>query len=363
MTFSPKFEISPTLSKFLMDIEASRQAVSSLPVTLHVLTSLRESARLKATHYSTQIEGNRLTQEQVGEVLQGGTFPNRERDEQEVRNYYLALGYLDRLIKEADPVISEKKVKTLHGLVMAGKEKPTPYRDGQNVIKDSSSGGIVYMPPEAADVPVLMKDLFTWINSEQKEEMLPVPITAAIAHYQFATIHPYYDGNGRTARLLTNIILHKSGYGLKGIYSLEEYYARDLQAYYDALSIGESHNYYSGRAEADISKWVEYFCRGMAEAFANVRAKVSEAVHQGGKSSDHTGLFRELDHRQKEILSLFKNSKFVTTKEIANLLRIHKRSALNLCKHWVEGRFLIQHGTSNKTRRYELAEKWLEVLL
>ncbi len=363
MSFSPKFEISPTLSKCLMDIEASRQAVSTMPFTLHVLTSLRKSARLNATHYSTQIEGNRLTQEQVGEVLQGGAFPNRERDEQEVRNYYLALGYLDRLIKEADLIISEKKVKTLHGLVMVGKEKPTHYRDGQNVIKDSSSGSIVYMPPEAGDVPVLMHDLFSWINRGEKEEALPVPISAAIAHYQFATIHPYYDGNGRTARLLTNLVLHISGYGLKGIYSLEEYYARDLQAYYDALSIGESHNYYSGRADADISKWVEYFCGGMSESFANVRVKASEAAHQDEKGSDHKALLRELDQRQKEVLSLFKESRFVRTKAIADLLHIHKRSALNLCKLWVEERFLIQHGTSNKTRRYELAEKWLELIL
>ena len=77
-----------------MDIEASRQAVSTLSITLDVLTSLRKSARLTSTHYSTQIEGNRLTQQQVEEVLHGGTFPNRERDESEVKNYYLALDYV-----------------------------------------------------------------------------------------------------------------------------------------------------------------------------------------------------------------------------------------------------------------------------
>ena len=104
---------------------------------------------------------------------------------------------------------------------MEGKKRPTSYRDGQNVIKDSGSGSIVYMPPEAKDVPGFMVDLITWINEEVSKAELPVPIIAAIAHYQFATIHPYYDGNGRTARLLTNLVLHKSGYGLKGIYLLK----------------------------------------------------------------------------------------------------------------------------------------------
>jgi Fic family protein len=67
--------------------------------------------------------------------------------------------------------------------------------------------------------------------------------------------HPYYDGDGRTARL----ILHLGGYDLKGLYSLEEYYARNLGAYYEAISIGDSHNYYMGRTETDITNWVEYF--------------------------------------------------------------------------------------------------------
>ncbi len=73
-------------------------------------------------------------------------------------------------------------------------------------------------------------------------------------------------------------------------------------------------------------------------------------------------LLRELDQRQKQVLSLFRESKFVKTKEIAALLHIHPRSALNLCKKWVEEKFLIQRGASNKTRKYELAEKWLELL-
>jgi hypothetical protein len=94
---------------------------------------------------------------------------------------------------------------------------------------------------------------------------------------QFATIHPYFDGNGRTARLLTTLILHLGSYDLKGLYSLEEYYARHLDAYYQAISIGPSHNYYMGRAAADITPWVEYFVEGMAVAFENVYQRMNEA--------------------------------------------------------------------------------------
>ncbi|MEE8060129.1 MAG: Fic family protein [Pseudomonadales bacterium] len=358
--FTPKFQITPTLTKVLMDIEASRQAVSSLPITVPVLTSLRESARLISTHYSTQIEGNRLTQEQVEDVLQGGTFPNRDRDEREVKHYYQALDFLDTLIKRKTTLIEEKAIQTLHGLVMDGKEKPTAYRDGQNVIRESGSGGIVYMPPEAKDVADFMHDLMAWINHEVDADELPVPLIAAIAHYQFATIHPYYDGNGRTARLLTNLVLHKSGYGLKGIYSLEEYYARNLQAYYKALTVGESHNYYFGRAEADITAWVTYFCEGMADSFANIRLKATEASK--GMKIDHSTLLRELNQRQKQVLSLFARSRYITTREIADLLKIHVRTALNLCNKWCDDEFIIRHGEAAKTRQYELADKWIELV-
>ena len=93
---------------------------------------------------------------------------------------------------------------------------------------------------------------------------------------------------------------------------MEEYYAQNLQAYYDALTIGESHNYYEGRAGAEITQWVNYFCAGMADAFAHVRVKATEV---SGKKRDHSRLLRELDQRQKQILPLFKNSRFVTTRE------------------------------------------------
>ena len=355
--FQPNFQISPKTSQALMDIEVSRQAVSTFPVSLQLLSSLQESARLTATHYSTQIEGNRLTEKEVAVVAKGGTFPNRKRDEAEVKNYFLALDFVDGLLQQNRPQLTVEMIQKIHGCVMEGKMNPTPYRDGQNVIRESGSGTIIYLPPEWKEVPQLMMELIDWVNLQLSENELPAPIIAGIAHYQFATIHPYYDGNGRTARLLTNLILHLSGYGLKGIYSLEEYYARNLQGYYAAISIGESHNYHMGREEADISNWVEYFCQGMADSFAKVRVQAQKLKEK----PDQTSLLRELNMRQKRILNSFRESRFLTTKEIAEYLGVSPRTALNLCHAWVEGGFLLQHG-ERRSRRYELAETWLELL-
>ncbi len=146
-------------------------------------------------------------------------IPGRERDDKEVLGYYSALDELEKLaIRKAK--VTEEVIKRLHALVMAGGKKaakPSPYRDGQNVIRDSRTNKIVYLPPEAKDVPHLMRDLVLWFNATEHAHF-PYPLLAGIAHYQFATIHPYYDGNGRTARLLTTLILHKGAYDLKGIY-------------------------------------------------------------------------------------------------------------------------------------------------
>lgn len=352
--FSPKYIISPKIAQFLMRIEAVKAAAAHLPVTPEVLASLRETARLTTTHYSTMIEGNRLSIDQIKEVLEfKGHFPGKERDEKEVKGYYAALSYAE---KASLKPLTEKIIQTIHALVIAGGKKsttPTPYRDGQNSIRDGRTGALVYLPPESHDVPGLMKAMVNWINTST---FLPFPIVAAIAHYQFATIHPYYDGNGRTARLLTTLLLHKKGYDLKGIYSLEEYYARNLNGYYKAISVGESHNYYLGRAEADITEWIEYFTEGMAQAFENVLEHMATAETKG--SSDQSHILRTLDPRQRKTLALFEQSKTITTQQICTLFEFRPRTGSQLCKKWIQEGFLEIVNPSNKARSYKLAEKY-----
>lgn len=354
--FNPVYIINPSIAKNLMRIEAAKQKVSMLPVTPRILASLRETAKLYTTHYSTMIEGNRLDPDQVKKVLTlKGHFPGRERDEHEVKGYYAALAQLEQYAAQ-NHAVTEKVIQTLHALVMSDgrtKVQPTPYRDGQNVIKDGSTGTIVYMPPESKDVQSLMRHLVAWIK---ESEELPSPVIAAIAHYQFATIHPYYDGNGRTARLLTTLILHLGGYDLKGLYSLEEYYAKNLLAYYRAISIGPSHNYYFGRVESDITGWIEYFIEGMAFAFEKVVTQMVDSQNKGEK--DHSALMRTLDPKQRKALTLFQNYEVITSNQIGELFGFQSRTNTALCKKWVEAGFLEIVDHSNKARKYRLAKPY-----
>jgi Fic family protein len=361
--FQPIYQITPAITDNLAKIEQLKKEIQNLPLTPTVLASLRETARLYTTHYSTMIEGNRLDPAEIEQILKhDGHFPGRERDEKEIMGYYVALKQVE-IWGQAQTLITAELIQTIHALVMSNgklKVQPTPYRDGQNVIRDGRTKAIVYMPPTATDVPELMQSLLLWM--QQTNTTIACPIQAAIAHYQFATIHPYYDGNGRTARLLTTLILHLGGYDLKGLYSLEEYYARNLPAYYAAISVGPSHNYYLGRAEADITDWIEYFIGGMTDAFEKVMQQMRIAKELG--ATDHADLLRQLDPQKRLVLSLFKNTEVISLEQISQCVGYQLDTTKQLCKQLVATGFLeLAESGHNKTQHsYKLAVLYRKLL-
>lgn len=293
------------------------------------------------------------------QVIAGrGGFPGRQRDEEEVRNFYLAVDKAEAIAALKRP-LKKQDIQLLHRLAFEGKSKPSPYRDGQNVIRNSADGNIVDLPPEATEVPALMQELIAWINNSIQEKSLPVPLIAALAHYQFATIHSYYDANGRTSRLLATIILHCCGYGPKGICSLEEYYAQNLRGDYDALSVGPNHNSHFERAEVDVSGFVQYFCKGMADAFNNIRAETVGSSVRG----DMGTLLRELCPLQRQKIGLFAKSQVVTAGELAESLGLGARQGRDLCAKWIEEGFLVIENASKKARSDRLAKRYEEVLV
>ena len=360
MTFwQPTYTITPATAAALMQVEADRTVVEQTPLPLAAREELRRRARIRSTHYSTRIEGNRLTLEEAGQVIEGKQFHGRERDVGEVRNYWNALLRVEEWATKG-VTLTEDLIKRLHALVENGvRAGPSPYRDGQNVIRDSASDAIVYMPPEAMDVPGLMAALVDWVNTAAKEG-IPIPLIAALVHYQFVTIHPYYDGNGRTARLLATFILHRRGYGLHGFFSLEEHHARDLEAYYQALAIHLHHNYYEGRAAADLTSWIEYFVRLLAEVFTAARKETLRSA-EDGITLEPEGL-RRLDPRARSVLALFTRMEQITSSEVAKTLGLSRRMAQVLLKNWVEEGWLEVANPSRRARAYRLNEHYRQFI-
>ncbi len=356
---SYQFTFTPAIVRYLQTIERVRATIRLTVLPPIIAEQLRFQAHVRSTHYSTRIEGNRLTLKETEEVIQQGRlFPGRERDVKEVERYYNALQQVEKWV-EGRQKVTETRIRKIHALLYTGRRaKPTPYRDGQNVIRETS-GEIIYMPPEADDVPLLMSELVRWIH--QAEPEFSMPVIAGIAHYQFVTIHPFFDGNGRTARTLTTWLLHHGGYDLGKFYSLEEFYANDLTGYYDALVTHSHHNYYFGRNEADITPWLAYFLKGMAVVFERVAAEVERQAR--GAGDDQTAeLLRPLDHRARRVLGLFSKQDFIQSSDVANLLGISTRQARDLLRDWVEQGWLEVADPSRRGRKYRLGGRYRKVV-
>ncbi len=353
-SWTPVFSITPKAAKGLMRIEAARAEVAHIPIPPPVEAELRRQARVRSTHFSTRIEGNRLTLDEAERAIRDdrAVFHGRERDVSEVRNYWNARLRVEEWA-EKGRTVTEELVRRLHALVEKGpRARPTPYRDGQNAIRDAASGALVYLPPEAKDVPGLMQGLVKWIESALGADV-PIPVIAGLAHYQFVTIHPYYDGNGRTARLLATFILHRYGYGLNGFLSVEEFYARDLAEYYAALVVHPHHNYYMGREAADLSGWLEYYAATLAQIFDAVATEARRLVAAGVQPEP--AFLRRLDRRARTVLALFARQEQIAAGDVAEALGLSDRMARVLLNAWIADGWLEMTDPSRKARTYGLS--------
>lgn len=284
---NPPYKITNTMASDLMKIQEAQTIVELLPLSAAALTELQKGAKEQTAILSTRIEGNTLSESEARRAVNEGSRTSSE--EQEVFNLMLALQKIQEWEHKHTP-ITEERIQELHAIIQAitGGRRPqrSEYRQEQNQVGRRNESGF-YLPPEWEDVPGLMEDLVAWINAPEQINLI-VPIRAGIFMYRFLTIHPYIDENGRTARMLATYIMRRGGLGLKGLFVLEQYYDRHLSAYYDNLHMGLHHNYYFGRNEADITRWLEFFIGGVAEVFHDT-AKIVK-----GKSLEYTSVEPEL---------------------------------------------------------------------
>ena len=282
-------------------------------------TRLRRQALLRNTHSSTAIEGNKLSLEQVETLSEGKDVIATSKDKQEVLNYIEAL--------EKFPTLTEKrKIKVpdmlnIHRIltkdVMSNTADSGAFRSrqvfvGKRVFEGTGFKEVVeYMPPKTEEVQGLIKEFLDWINIEKTWEINPV-LLAGIVHYEIARIHPFIDGNGRTARLLATLILYLSGFDHRRIFALDDYYDRDRQAYYAALKTAQASN-------GDITKWLEYFTSGVAYSVNEAKEtvlKVSSKRKNGQKNQI------ALTPKQMKIVEYININGKVTNKDLQGLFKI-----------------------------------------
>ncbi|MBA3602504.1 MAG: Fic family protein [Parachlamydiaceae bacterium] len=308
------YKITSKITKDLSRIEAVKERLAKNPLNPANIAYFQESNRFLSTYYSTMLEGNLLESEQMIAILKNEEhFKGYEHDELEVKGYYAALLQIDEWVKKGE-LINEKKILWLHALLMENEMhllKPNTYRPSQNLVYNGRTNSVAYVPPTAKEVPTLIKALIGWIHEAND---ICCPIVAGIAHFQLISIHPFCLGNGRVARLVATYILRQGKYDLEGMGSMEEFYATNLNAYFEAISMSPIHNYFFGRSEADITPWVQYFIEGLANSLEKV-LKQFEIVNRDGLSSE-IALIRKLDSKQLQALTFFREFTTIQANQI-----------------------------------------------
>lgn len=281
MEFLPKYTIT---SKLLNNIKEITKIITELnnkrfPETIK--TELEKRAVSLSVHSSTSIEGNPLPLTEVKKILKNK--PENIRDsEKEVLNYNEALVYLQNNLKK-NLSLDNKLVLDINKKVLKdlfSNNKSGSYRNVPVVVNDPRSGEVMYLPPDDKDIKDLMDSLLSFVNKNKK--IIDPVILAGLFHKQFVIIHPFVDGNGRTVRLLTKLLLAHMGLDTFKLFSFENYYNKNVSAYFQ--NVGLFGNYYEIEGSVDFTKWLEYFTGGIIDELVRVSKELEKFGTDPGTS-------------------------------------------------------------------------------
>jgi len=351
MPFNPKYTITDKILQNLTLITSAREVIEQASMVPRWEAKLRRRALLHNTHSSTAIEGNKLSLEQVESLSQGREVIATHKDKQEVLNYLEALEKIPDFAG-VDSINTETLLKIHKTITRKTLDNPSDcgvFRNRQVYVGKrvfDATGfreEVVYMPPETEKVPELVREFLDWINNGKIREVNSV-LLAGIAHYEIARIHPFIDGNGRTARLLATLIFYLSGFDHRRIFALDDYYDRDRPAYYAALGTVD-------KETLDLTEWLEYFTDGVAFSVNEAKEAVLRLGSKGKK-----GLKPQvaLTPKQMQIVEFINTYGKVTNKELQSLFKISAQAVHKELSKLVELKVIKPRG-QGRSSAYILA--------
>jgi len=306
--FKPKYTIT---NKLLGNVKRIAEIVTDLNSRSFpkvVLYEMERRAREISAHSSTSIEGNPLPLTEVKKILKNK--PAFVRDsEREVLNYNKALVELNELIKTGEISLNIRWLERIQKMVTEGlieKYRWGHIRNEPVFVNNPRTRKTVYWPPDHQEVRALLKGLFDFLDGNaQKIDPL---ILAGIFHKQFVIIHPFIDGNGRTGRLATKVLLAKMGLDTFNLFSFENYYNQNVTRYFQ--EVGLIGNYYDFKGKIDFTCWLEYFTDGIIDELLRVK----KTLERDTVSPDTM----PKNYHQK-IIDFIREKGFITNKDYSKL--------------------------------------------
>jgi len=303
-------------------------------IRMHIAKEANTSSRIEGTQ--TQMDEALMRKEQVA--------PEKRDDWQEVQNYIEAINTAVEDLKQLP--LSIRVLKQTHAVLMQGvrgdHKMPGDFRTSQNWIGGSNLNNAVFVPPHPSEVPDLMGDLEKFWHNEQVE--VPDLIRIALSHYQFETIHPFLDGNGRIGRLLITLYLVDKGLLHKPALYLSDFFERNRGAYYDALTVVRSSN--------DLLHWLRFFLTAVVEtatsskntfmAIMTLRHEVEHQILTLGKRAENA---------KKLLLHLYQRP-MVSIGDVSEILDVTHPSAAALVKQLESLDILVETTGYGRNRLY-----------
>ncbi len=261
-----------------IEIRVLYETVNDLPILPELSSSLEQELIRKSIFGTAAIEGNPLTEEKVGEIIsESERTANRRNPEIEITNLKKAYDFIKSITgTEQRFELEEDLIRDAHTLITINAEyelnNPGQYRNHKVQVGNRMHGGIHTPPKCLEDVQNLMKEYVKWMNSDEMLEFA-APIRAAFAHYYLGLIHPFGDGNGRTARLIEALILQASGIKYVPV-MLSNYYYRNIDDYFQAFS-----NSIRSK-DHDVTPFVEFVLDGCIESLREIKDRITYFIRK-----------------------------------------------------------------------------------
>lgn len=330
--------------------EANRKigALDSFALQIPDIDIFIEMHIAKEAAKSSKIEG---TQTEIEEALrkESEISPERKNDWQEVHNYIEAIN--SSITKLKTLPVSTRLLKDAHRILMKGvrgaHKNPGEYRTSQNWIGGATIKDAVYIPPVHTEINELMSDLEKFLHNNQID--VPVLIRTGIAHYQFETIHPFLDGNGRIGRLLITLYLVSTKLLTKPSLYLSDYFERHRQLYYDNLN--------NARIKNDIAQWIKFFLTGIIETSEKGISTFKKILRLKERIED--GLLPELGKKlptAKQLMKYLYRKPVVNVQEIQEELKVSLPTANSLIADLVKLKILNEKTGFKRNREFEFTE-------
>ncbi len=343
--FKPKYRISPKILANIKRITVLVTELNSKKFSKVVLLELERSAREISSYSSTSIEGNPLPLTEVKKILK--SRPKSIRDtEKEVLNYNHALEKLNRAIKVGSVDLKLKLILEIQKLIMSGlieNRRCGKIRKEPVFVNDPRTRQPIYLPPDHQDVNKLLQELLDYIRKNKQK--LDALILAGLFHKQFVIIHPFVDGNGRTARLATKVLLANMGLNTFNLFSFENFYNKNVTKYFSR--VGVFGNHYEIEKNIDFTEWLEYFTDGIIDELLRVEKelKISSLSPETALEPHHNKLLKYIEEHG-----------YITDKQYSTLTK-RAKATRNLDFRKLIDLELIQKIGKGKSTYYKLCSK------